>query len=272
VTIIEAIVLGITQGATEFIPISSSAHLVLVPWLFGWDKPALTFDTTLHLGTLLAVLIYFRKDWLTMLAAIPRWLRTRNSNDPDLKLLGLIILGTIPAAVLGMLFEDFFESLFSQPVTTAAMLFVTAAILVVSERLGKLDRQLETLNWLDSVVVGLAQAAAIIPGISRSGATIAAGRLRNLQRDSAARFSFLLSAPIIFGAGISQLARLIHEGASLAGVAFLVAGFLSAFVSGYLVIWWLLGFLRTRSTYIFALYCVLAGAACLIIALLRGAL
>lgn len=270
-TIIEAIVLGITQGATEFIPISSSAHLVLVPWLLGWDKPNLTFDTTLHLGTLLAVLLYFRRDWLTMLAAIPRWLRTRNSNDPDLKLLGLIILGTIPAAVLGVLFENFFESLFSQPITTAIMLFVTAVILIISERLGKLSRQLETLNWLDSVVVGLAQAVAIIPGISRSGATIAAGRLRNLQRDSAARFSFLLSAPIIFGAGVSQFAGLIHEGLHLDAVALLVVGFLSAFASGYLVIWWLLGFLRTRPTYVFALYCALAGAACLTVALLRGA-
>jgi undecaprenyl-diphosphatase len=271
VTIFQAIVLGILQGATEFIPVSSSAHLMLVPWLLEWNNPpSLGFDVILHLGTLAAVLIYFWKEWLAMAQSAIRWLVKRDSSDPNLKLLGLLVVGTIPAAVIGGLFEKLFEEIFQQPVIAAALLFVTAGLLFIGERLGKQDRTLESASWLDGLIIGAAQAVAIFPGISRSGATITAGRLRGLSRDTAARFSFLLAAPIILGTGIVHLIDLAQTGVSSSEILLLVAGFASALVTGYLVIHWLLGFLRARSTTIFSIYCVLAGALCLIVLMVRG--
>lgn len=270
-TIVQVIILGIIQGATEFIPVSSSAHLLLVPWLLQWETiPSLGFDVILHLGTLLAVLIYFWKDWLAMVQSVLRWLTKRDSSDPNLKLLGLLILGTIPAAVIGGLFEDFFERVFESPLVASLMLFVTAGLLFAGERLGKQLRQPEELSWLDSLIIGLAQAVAILPGISRSGATMAAGRLRGLGRDSAARFSFLLAAPIILGTGVVHIFDLIETGVSSSELLPMVVGFVAALVSGYLVIRWLLGFLRSRSTAVFSIYCVAAGALCLIVLMARG--
>jgi undecaprenyl-diphosphatase len=270
-TIIQAIILGILQGATEFIPVSSSAHLLLVPWLLDWEtKPSLGFDVILHLGTLMAVLIYFWKDWLAMAQSALRWLTKRDSSDPNLKLLGLLILGTIPAAILGALFEDFFERVFESPLVAALLLFVTAGLLFVGERLGKQQRQPEEMTWLDSLLIGLAQAVAILPGISRSGATMAAGRLRGLGRDAAARFSFLLAAPIILGTGVVHIFDLMETGVSRSELTSMLLGFAAALVSGYLVIRWLLGFLRSRSTAVFSIYCVAFGALCLIVMLVRG--
>lgn len=270
-TIIQTIILGIIQGATEFIPVSSSAHLLLVPWLLQWkEKPSLGFDIVLHLGTLTAVLIYFRKDWLAMAKSALRQLTKRDSSDPNLKLLGLLILGTIPAAVIGGLFEGFFERVFESPLVASTMLFVTAGLLFAGERLGRQDRNLEEATWMDSLTIGLAQAVAIFPGISRSGATISAGRLRDLKRDSAARFSFLLSAPIILGTGVVHIVELTQTGVSSSELLMMVVGFIAALLSGYLVIRWLLGYLRTRSTAVFSVYCVAAGALCLIVMMVRG--
>lgn len=270
-TIIQAIILGIIQGATEFIPISSSAHLLLVPWLLEWETtPSLGFDVILHLGTLMAVLIYFWKDWLAMAQSALRWPIKRDGGDPNLKLLGLLILGTIPAAVIGGLFNDFFERVFESPLVASLMLFVTAGLLFVGERLGKGLRKPEQMTWLDSLIVGLAQAVAIMPGISRSGATISAGRLRGLGRDDAARFSFLLAVPIILGTGVVHIFDLTETGVSSSELVMMLAGFVAALASGYLVIRWLLAFLRTRSTAIFSIYCVAAGALCLIVLMVRG--
>ena len=270
-TVIQTIILGIVQGATEFIPISSSAHLLLIPWLLDWPvTPSLGFDVVLHLGTLVAVLIYFWKDWLAMAQGTLRLLTKRDTSDPNLKLLGLLIVGTIPAAVIGGLFEDFFERVFQSPLVASLMLFVTAGLLFVGERLGKENHDLENVSWLDSIIIGLAQALAIFPGISRSGATIAAGRLRNLKRDSAARFSFMLATPIILGTGIIHLIDLFETGIASSEIVVLLIGFVCALVSGYFVIRWLLSFLRSRSTAIFSVYCVMAGALCLIVLLVRG--
>ncbi len=270
-TIIQTIILGIIQGATEFIPVSSSAHLLLVPWLLQWkETPSLGFDIILHLGTLIAALAYFWKDWLAMFQSVLRWLTRRDSSDPNLRLLGLLALGTIPAAVIGGLFQSFFERVFENPLIASLMLFVTAGLLFVGERLGKQLREPEGLSWLDSLIIGLAQAVAIFPGISRSGATISAGRLRGLGRDAAARFSFLLAVPIILGTGMVHILDLAEAGVSSSEIAILLVGFAVSLVSGYLVIRWLLGFLRTRSTAVFSIYCVAAGALCLIMLLVRG--
>jgi undecaprenyl-diphosphatase len=268
-SVIQAIILGILQGTTEFIPVSSSGHLVLVPWLFGWGPPGLTYTVAVHFGTMFGVLVYFRKDWLNMLAGGLRTARERKLN-PSFKLFLLLVIGTAPAAILGYLFEDFFIRVFESPLVAALMLLVTAGLLLVGEVLGQLRRTMDDLSWLDSLTVGLAQAFAIFPGVSRSGSTLAAGRLRDVKREDAARFSFLLATPIIMGASVFQLVELLVNGTDSTHWLLLLAGFLSAFLSGYLVIHWLLSFLRTRSTTIFAIYCIAASLASLSIMAVRG--
>ncbi len=253
--ILQAILLGLLQGITEFIPISSSGHLVLVPWLLGWESPGLVFDTVVHWGTLVAVLAYFWRDWLALITAWLRGLLRWDWGDPLARLMWLLIVGTIPAVVLGFLLEDFFESLFSEPVWVSIFLLVTAGLLALSERLGSRTRGLDELGWPDAAVIGLGQAMAIAPGISRSGATIATGLFRGLERPAAARFSFLLSAPIIFGAGLLQLVDLVSTPNAQAQVPALLAGFLAAAIGGYLCIWGLLRYLQRGQLYPFAIYC-----------------
>ena len=300
--IIQALVLGIVQGATEFIPISSSGHLVLVPWLLDWPEPGLVFDTIVHWGTLLAILAVFWRDIVALATAWagslsgskialrgllnPRFgpgsgdpgraksdllsLAKCSLEQPEARLAWLIIVGTLPAALMGFLCQDFFESLFSSPGWVAALLLVTGGILALSERLGKRRRSLDDLGWLDSVLIGLAQGLAIAPGISRSGATIAMGLLRGVEREAAARYSFLLAAPIIFGAGLLQLIELFQAGAVGANWLSLIVGFLAAAISGYVCIRFLLAYLQRGRLYVFAAYCWLAGSASLIIFFMRG--
>ena len=267
--VLQAIVLGIIQGATEFIPVSSSGHLVLVPWLLGWDSPGLVYDTVVHWGTLVAVVVFFRRDWWALISAWLRGLVHWDWSDPEARLAWFLVLGTIPAAVIGFLLEDFFESLFGQPAWVSFFLLVTAGLLAASEWLGSRLRKVQDLRWPDALLVGLGQAAAIAPGISRSGATMAAGLLRGLERPAAARFSFLLSTPIIFGAGLLQLVDLFGAPDAMAQLPALVVGFAAAAISGYLAIWGLLRYLQRGRLYPFAIYCTLAGSAGLLIALIR---
>ena len=271
--IIQAIILGIVQGATEFIPISSSAHLVLVPWALGWPNPGLFFDTMLHWGTLVAVLAYFRRDWIAIIKGFFRslgqagpWSSAPGGRlaDPNNRLAWTIILGTIPAVILGFLFEDYFESLFASTTAVGAFLIVTAAILAISEQLGRHMRMLDRITIIDSLTIGLAQAAAIAPGISRSGATIAAGLGRGLTRDAAARFSFLLGTPAILGAGILQFFDLLQGAEASTAWPAAIAGMLMAAVVGYLCIKFLLAYLRRGRLYVFAGYCALVGLAVVI--------
>lgn len=268
-TILHAIVLGILQGATEFIPVSSSGHLVLIPWLLGWEPAGLTFTVVVHVGTVVGVLTFFWQDWLQMLGGSIRWLRTREVT-PAFKLLLLLILGAIPAGIVGLAFEGFFSALFERPAPAAAMLLVTAALLFIGERLGRQEREVDDMTWRDALFIGAAQALSIMPGISRSGSTIAAGRLRNMKRSDAARYSFLLSTPLIIAAGILQAVELANVGMTITSVEPLIAGFVAAFASAYLVIRWLLNFLKTRSTAIFAVYCVILSIISLSVLFIRG--
>jgi undecaprenyl-diphosphatase len=266
--IIQAIILGFVQGASEFVPISSSGHLVLVPWLLGWPQPGLVFDTVMHWGTLVAVLVYFWHDFMALVSAWGRSLVSRNLGEPEARIAWLIIVGTVPATLMGYVGKDFFESLFAAPAWVAGFLLVTGLILALSEWLGKRRKEPHQLTFLDSIVIGIAQGCAIAPGISRSGATMAAGLFCGLKREAAARYSFLLATPIIFGAGLLKVLDLFEMGNATAHLPPLVLGFLAAALSGYLCIRFLLSYLQQGKLYTFAIYCWLAGGACLVIAAL----
>jgi len=268
--LLRAILLGILQGATEFLPVSSSGHLVLVPWLLDWPAPGLAFDTIVHWGTAVAVVAYFWRDWVILIRAAFRSLRTRSIADANARLAWCLVLGTVPAALLGYALEDWFEAMFSRPVAAAAFLMVTAGILTAAEYWGRHQRGLDTLTWRDALLIGLAQAAAILPGLSRSGATIAAGLGRSLEREPAARFSFLLATPVILGAGLLQMIDLVQAGDLVSQAPTLVTGFLAAALAGWGCIHFLLRYLQRRRLYPFALYCAVVGLVCLLIAAVRG--
>jgi undecaprenyl-diphosphatase len=217
-----------------------------------------------------AVLLYFWRDWFSLLRAIPRFIASRNWDDPEIKLLSALVLGTIPAALIGLLLEDQVALLFERPLIAAIMLFVTGGLLVGGEYLGELKHDLDGIRPLHGLLVGLAQAVAVIPGISRSGATIAAGRALNYRREAAARFSFMLSAPIIMGSGI--IALLEYFGSSTVSdqtTALLLTGMLTSGFTAFGVIYWLLRYLQAHTTRVFAIYCVGMGLFCVIVALVR---
>jgi undecaprenyl-diphosphatase len=272
--IIQAIILGIAQGLTEFIPVSSSAHLALIPWFFGWGPSGLLFDTMLHWGTLLAMLFVFWRDYLALIGAWFRSITHRSLADPNARLAWFIIIGSIPAVILGFLFQDYVESLFADAQLVGFLLLITAIILAVSELVAGRQQQprtLEQMNWLDSILIGLAQALALAPGISRSGSTIATGLGRGIRRDLAARFSFLLGTPIIFGAGLLQLVEVLSSDASKFTNQWvpIVVGFIAAAVAGTFAITFLLRYLRSHSLYVFSVYCVLLGLATIVWSFVR---
>jgi undecaprenyl-diphosphatase len=248
------------QGATEFLPISSSAHLALVEFFLGIEEGGLAFDVALHLGTLLGVIIYFRRDFIMMFIALvqPGVLGEEAGGH---RLLALYIcLGTIPAVVSGYLLKDIAETLFREPVLIAGSLAGAGLLLLLADKFGKHQRSMKTLGFVDVAVIGLGQALALMPGVSRSGITMTAGLMRGLNRMSAARFSFLLSVPIILGAGVYNLPAIIKQGSEPGQLGFYLAGFIAAAVSGYLVIAFLLRFIQSHSFAVFAYYrFVLAG-------------
>ncbi len=257
---LQAIILGIVQGLTEFLPVSSSGHLVVIPWIMGWPSPGLVFDTTVHWGTLLAVVVFFWGDLVNLVAAGWRSLKEMSLKDPEERLAWGLVVGTIPAAVIGAAFSDWFEKLFQKPTYVGVALLATALILFLGEQVGRKNRGITSIRWLDAIVIGCAQAFAIIPGISRSGSTISTGLALGLERDTAARYSFLLSVPIIFGAGLLKLKDLLEVGVTGHEVSILILGFAAAAASGYLAIGFLMGFVRKRSLYVFSVYCALIGA------------
>ncbi|MBN2256710.1 MAG: undecaprenyl-diphosphatase UppP [Anaerolineaceae bacterium] len=268
-TILQAIVLGIVQGLTEFLPISSSAHLVLVPTILGWNIPAdfnFIFDVIVQMGTLIAVIIFFWKDIIEIMSAVFRSIQAKPPfKDPQARLGWLVVLATIPAGIIGLLIKPLVESAFDSPTITASMLILTAVILFISERIGNKSRELKKMNWVDALWIGLAQAAAIFPGISRSGATIGAGLLRNLKRDSAARFSFLMSIPIMIVSGLLEVRDFFGMPYLSEYLPALLAGVLTAAIVGYLAVRWLLGYLSKHTLYAFSIYCLAVAAIILIV-------
>ena len=258
--LVQALVLGIIQGLTGFLPISSSGHLVLVPAAFGWESPPLAFDTTVHLATLVAVVAIFWRDIIQILVAWWQGLRNGHPLEKAESRLGWwIILGTVPGVLAGLLWKDTFESFFANPRAVGGFLLLTAGLLVLADVFGKRRRGFTEITWLDSILIGIGQAVAIAPGVSRSGSTIAVGMFCGLSRETAARFSFLLAIPIILGAGLTQLIDLIRHGDITAEAPVLVVGFIAAGICGYAAIRFLLTYLKKHPLYPFAIYCVIVG-------------
>ena len=255
---LHAIVLGLTQGLTEFLPVSSSAHLRIVPALLGWEDPGTAFTAVVQLGTMAAVLLYFRKELLSIARAWLTELRTpRSERSLDARLGWLIILGTIPISIIGLALKGPIESGARDLYLIGAMLICFSGVMVGAERLGKRDRPLSDIHGRDGAWIGFAQALALIPGVSRSGATISAGLFRNLDREAAARYSFLLSVPAVVLSGLFELKDIGTGGAASAGATLIAA--LTAFVTGYIAIAWLLRYLASHSLGIFVVYRVVLG-------------
>ncbi len=269
-SLLEAILLGIVQGATEFLPISSDGHLVLIPAVFDLTQPDLVMIGLVHAGTLLAIVGYFLRDlWVIGRA----WLAGIANRDPlgddNARLGWLMLLGSVPAAVIGLGLKEWFERQFESPVVAAAGLLVTAAFLVIGERLLRGTKGIEELTAKDTLIIGTLQVLALLPGVSRSGTTIATGLWRGLDRPSAARFSFLVGLPAIAGAGLLSIIDIFAANGTLPAGHYLAA-FVTAAVTGYLCIAFLMNWLRSHSLYLFAGYCAVVGSLYLLFALVLG--
>ena len=270
--IVQAIVIGVVQGLTEFLPISSSAHLILLPRVLGWDDALINspeFVVMLHMGTLAALLAYFWRDVLRLLRAGWASVRERSlGGDPDRRLALVLLLSVIPAALFGLFLEDWIDTFFRDTILVVPVILVVgAAILWLAERLGTRERDLDRIAVTDAALIGGAQALALFPGISRSGITLAAGLFRGLQREAAARFAFLMGIPIIAGAGLWKTRSLVSGGAGEVDLVVLAAGVVAAALSGWLAIGFLLRYLRTHSTGIFIAYRLVAAAVFLVLLL-----
>jgi undecaprenyl-diphosphatase len=272
--VLQALVMGIVQGLTEFVPISSSGHLIVVPYLAGWTDPFLTslaFSVMLHLGTLVALLIYFRAEWARLVPAGLAAIRDRSlAGDEDRRLAWLLVATTIPAAVVGLLFGDVIESTVRSVQLVAVMLIVGGLLMWFADRFGARSRGIEDVTFPIATGIGVAQALALIPGVSRSGVTISAGRLVGMDREPAARFAFLMATPVTFGAGLLEVTKLVTGDAGV-GVSIvpLVVGMVAALVSGLLAIHFMLGYLRRRSLNVFVVYRFVLAAIVLGVALTR---
>jgi undecaprenyl-diphosphatase len=255
----EAIVLGIVQGLAEFLPISSSAHLIIVPWLFNWNDPGLVFDVALHLGTLVALLVYYWREWVSMGASIFNGDRERR------RLLMMLIVASVPGAIIGLLFEKQADTSFRSPPLIAIALAALGIALWLVDRSAPQNRKIGEVTFFDAMLIGLSQAFAIFPGVSRSGSTITTARLLRLERADAANFSFLMATPIIAGAGLFEGRHLIHEGVT----GDVVAGFVAAAIFGLIAITVLIRFVRTRTYEPFAWYRVVLAAFVVAVYLMR---
>jgi undecaprenyl-diphosphatase len=257
-TLLQAIILGAVQGVTEFLPISSTAHLILVPRFFGWPEHGIDFDLALHLGTLISLLVYFRAEWFQLLQGGLDFLRGRR-DKPNARLMMFIAAATIPGLVAGALLKDFVDSSLRQPKVIAAALIVLAIVLVIAERIGVRQTKLDNITFTDAIAVGCAQALAIIPGVSRSGITMTAALFRGMTREAAARFSFLLSTPLIGAATSKGVFDGVRHGFGDISMTVAVAGIITSGLVGYISIAFLLRFLATRSMYVFVAYRIILG-------------
>jgi len=257
IDIFQATILGAVQGITEFLPVSSRAHLILVSWIFGWPDPGIAFEVALHLGTLAALLLYFWKDWVHLGRSATRLL-AGDRHDPDARLALYVILATIPAGIVGLLFEKQLDE-FSTPTVIAASLIGVALFMRMAEVIGKRKTDLGTMSMSDAVMIGFAQALAVIPGVSRSGITITAGLFRDMTRKSAAVFSFLMSAPIVGGAVVKKTFDIMRDGLPADQVPPFVVGILVSTFVGFVCIAGLMRYLQTRNTFVFINYRIALG-------------
>ncbi len=270
-TILQALVLGIVQGLTEFLPISSSGHLILVPWLLGWNffqlHPDLnkTFDVALHLGTFIAALVYFWRQIVVILRAWVHSLRTRRVETTDERLAWLLLISTIPAGLVGVAFESFIEDRLGKPILICFMMIAFALVMLLADRMAKLDKSMSDLRWPHALGIGFAQAIALSPGVSRSGITMVTGLFMGLDRESTARYSFLLSVPVVGGAALYKLAQLAQNGMPPHMAAPFAVGVAAAAVSGLVAIWFVLSYLRTHTFTIFIVYRLVVASALLIV-------
>ena len=270
-TIVQAIILGIVQGLTEFLPISSSGHLLLVPWLFNWhfllENPDLnkTFDVALHLGTFVAVVLYFWREIGRLIRAWVRSISRRSLGEPEARLAWLLIVSTIPAAFAGVLLEDFITNTLGKPWMIGVALIVFAGFMYLIDHVAKLDRDLEALTWLDALLIGVAQALALLPGVSRSGITMMVGLLVRLDRESAARYSFLMSIPVIGGAAAYKGLEVARDGLPSGTATPFIAGMVAAALSGIAAIWFTLAYLKRHNFNLFVVYRIVVGVGVLIL-------
>jgi undecaprenyl-diphosphatase len=240
----QALVLGAVQGLTEFLPVSSSAHLILIPWLLNWEDPGLAFDVALHLGTLLALLIYYWQTWIKLVGSL------MNNDVASRRLLFLLIIASVPGAIIGLLLEKQAETTFRSPPLIASTMAMLGMVLWLVDRLFHSRRKVSDFTARDALLIGLSQALAIVPGVSRSGATITMARALGIEREDAANFSFLMATPIIAGAGLLEARKLVATGMH----APVLWGFLAAAVFGVAAIAGLIRFVRTRTYQPFAWY------------------
>jgi undecaprenyl-diphosphatase len=258
-----AIILGLVQGLTEFLPISSSGHLLIIPWLFNWDdfddeSIEKAFDVALHIGTLIAAIVYFRHDLVRYIKAGAATLRPAGRDDPDGRVAWLLLLSTVPAALVGAVFEDSIDENLGTPTIIAISLILGGLLLGVADRVPG-DRKIEGINARDAVAIGAAQALALNPGTSRSGITMTAGRFLRFDRDATARISFLMMIPVTAGAVALKMAGLADDGIPDGLLVPMIVGIITAGISGWLAVWGLLRLVRTRSFMPFVIYRVVAG-------------
>jgi undecaprenyl-diphosphatase len=266
-TPLQAVVLGIIQGLSEFLPISSSAHLALAPWLFGWEDPGLAFDVALHLGTLLAVLWYFRVEWLQLIKAAFGIITSGRIETPEKRRVIYLIVATIPGGIGGYLLQSRAESTFRSPELIAVALIAMGIVLWLVDKMVDQRRILGEMRWIDALLVGLSQVIALIPGVSRSGATMTSARGLRFDRESAAEFSFLMSMPIIAAAVIFEGPKALHEGAITNE---LMSGVAASAISGWLAISILMRYVSRHSYRIFAFYRIALGLTVLALIYTRG--
>jgi undecaprenyl-diphosphatase len=255
----EAIVLGAVQGLAEFLPISSSAHLIIVPWLLHWNDPGLVFDVALHLGTLVALIVYYWREWVLIGASLFNRDRERRH------LLMMLVVASVPGAIIGVLFEKQADTTFRSPLLIAIALAALGIALWYFDKTSPQTRTISEITFFDALVIGLSQAFALFPGVSRSGSTITTARLLRLERADAANFSFLMATPIIAGAGLFEGRHLIHEGIT----GDVVSGFVAAAIFGLIAISFLIRYVRTRTYQPFAWYRVVLAVFVIVVYLMR---
>ncbi len=266
---LSAAILGIIQGLTEFLPISSSAHLILMPWILGWSPGGLVFDVSLHAGTALAILAYFWRDWFSLAReTLDGIIAGSPFGTPQRRLAWFLVLGTIPAAIAGLVFEEYVEQTLRSPFVAISALVIFGGVLYFADQQGKKNRNLKDFTWSDSLWIGMSQALALVPGVSRSGITISVAMLRSVDRTSAARFSFLLSTPVVVGAAVFEgwkfyqtaLIRNAPVASTEINWAILALGVSCAAVSGFLCIRYFLRYLETRTLTPFVIYRIVLAA------------